>query len=153
MLVFNSQMRIWPKSGNIQDSRVYLDNFSSSVITDYDLESRSHVTPCSGKSTPSSRHGTTTPGSSSGCHLVASAVKESRTSKRLQIVLELFQTEKNYVGILHTILKVSVSVRAYIGTLIFSIKKGKFSFKIMFLMTHFPFNIGKLHFKYLNTVA
>lgn len=75
------------------------------VITDYDLETGGHVTPCSGKSTPSSRHGTTTPGSSSGCHLVA-AVKESRTSRRLQIVLELFQTEKNYVGILHTILKV-----------------------------------------------
>ncbi|KAI0240759.1 Protein ECT2 [Lamellibrachia satsuma] len=75
------------------------------VIAEYDLESGGHLTPCSGTSTPSSRHGATTPGSSSGCHLVA-AVKENRTSRRQQIVLELFQTEKNYVGILHTILKV-----------------------------------------------
>ena len=69
--------------------------------------------PCSGKSTPSSRHGVTTPGSSSGCHLVP-AVKESRTSRRLQIVHELFQTEKNYVGILHTILKVGQFVSKFV---------------------------------------
>ena len=43
---------------------------------------------------------------------VSTQVKEqpAKLSARQQTILELFQTEKNYVGILHTILKVGRAV-------------------------------------------
>jgi hypothetical protein len=47
---------------------------------------------------------------------VSTQVKEQplKLSARQQTILELFQTEKNYVGILHTILKVGGT--AYISS-------------------------------------